>query len=152
VFELGNPKHDTGNLVVEIVCFSLIRREEQWYTLTIGSMSGDWEELRADFCHSFYLTKRINSLPIDILDFEQLEEESIGAAWARFLHLLASNPDLYIPDDVLLNIFWSGLDIFDILDFDLLIGYPLENSLTSHQGSLAKLLRETSFATATSCS
>ena len=42
--------------------------------------------------------------------------------------------------------------IFDILDFDLLIGYPLENSLTSHQGSLAKLLRETSFATATSCS
>ena len=39
--------------------------------------------------------------------------------------------------------------IFDILDFDLLIGYPLENSLTSHQGSLAKLLRETSFATAT---
>ena len=39
--------------------------------------------------------------------------------------------------------------IFDVLDFDLLIGYPLEISLTSHQGSLAGLLRETSFATAT---
>jgi len=42
--------------------------------------------------------------------------------------------------------------IFNILDFDLLIGYPLENSLTTHQGGLAKLLRETAFATTTSCS
>ena len=25
--------------------FSLIRTVEQWYTLTIGSMNGDWEEL-----------------------------------------------------------------------------------------------------------
>ena len=41
--------------------------------------------------------------------------------------------------------------IFDVLDFDLLIGYPLEISLTSHQGSLTRLLRETTFATATPC-
>ena len=39
--------------------------------------------------------------------------------------------------------------IFDVLDSDLLIGYPLENSLTSLQGSLAELLRKTTFATAT---
>ena len=85
--------------------FSLIRRAEQWYTLTIGSMNGDWEELRADFCHSFSLIKRINSLLIDILDFEQLEKETIGAAWARFLRLLASSPDLSIfEDDPLGNI------------------------------------------------
>ena len=67
--------------------FSLKERMEQWYTCTIGSMCGDWKELRADFCHSFSRDKRINSLPIDILDFKQLEE-SIGAAWARFLRLL----------------------------------------------------------------
>ena len=41
--------------------------------------------------------------------------------------------------------------LFDVLDFDLLIGYPLQNSLTSLQGSLAGLLREIAFATATSC-
>ena len=35
--------------------------------------------------------------------------------------------------------------------FDLLIGHPLEISLTSLQGSLAELLRETAFATATPC-
>ena len=66
----------------------------------IGNMTGDWEELRDDFCCSFSLTECIDSIPIDILDFEQLKEESIGAAWARFLRLLASSPDLSIPEDV----------------------------------------------------
>ena len=73
--------------------FSLIERAEQWYTRMIGNMSGDWEELRDDFCYSFSLTEHIDSLPIDILDFEQLEKESIDAAWARFSGLLASIPD-----------------------------------------------------------
>jgi len=39
--------------------------------------------------------------------------------------------------------------IFDVLDFDLLIGYPLEISLTSHQWSLDEKVRETGSATAT---
>ena len=84
--------------------FSLIERAEQWYTRTIGKMSSDWEELRDDFCYSF-------SLPIDILNFEQLEKESIGAAWARFSCLLTSIPDMSIPDEVSLNVFYSGLDM-----------------------------------------
>ena len=45
------------------------------------------------------------SLPTDILDFEQLEKESIGAAWARFSRLLASVPDMSIPDEVSLEVF-----------------------------------------------
>jgi len=82
-------------------------------------MSGDWEELQADFCHSFSLTKHINSLPIDILNFEQLEKESIGAAWARFLRILASSSDLSIPNDVSLNIFCSGLVMKSTLNLDI---------------------------------
>ena len=41
--------------------------------------------------------------------------------------------------------------IYDILDFDLLLGYPLEKLLASH-GSLDEKLRETISATTTSCS
>ena len=41
--------------------------------------------------------------------------------------------------------------IYDILDFDLLLGLPLEKFLASH-GSLDKKLRETGSATATPCS
>jgi len=41
--------------------------------------------------------------------------------------------------------------IFDILDLDLFLDYPLESFLTSHQGSLDDLYIETASATATSC-
>ena len=40
---------------------------------------------------------------------------------------------------------------FDILDFDLLLGYPLEKYFTS-QGSLDEMLRESASDTAISCS
>ena len=85
--------------------FSFIERAEQWYTRMIGNISGDWEELRDDFCYSFSLTEHIDSLPTDIVDFEQLEKESIGAAWARFSRLLASIADMSIPDEVSLEVF-----------------------------------------------
>ena len=85
-------------------------------------MCGNWKELRADFCHSFSRDKRINSLPIDILDFKQLEEEFIDAAWVRFLCLLASSPDLSIPKDVSSNIFYSSLDMKSALDLDISSG------------------------------
>ena len=102
--------------------FSLTERAEQWYTRTIGSMCGSWKELRADFCPSFSRDKCINSLPIDIFDFKQLEEESIGAAWARFLRLLASSPDLSLPEDISLNIFCSGLGMKSALKLDIAAG------------------------------
>jgi hypothetical protein len=41
--------------------------------------------------------------------------------------------------------------IFDILDSDLQLGYPLEKLLEASQGSLDEKLRETASATATSC-
>ena len=92
----------------KLLPFSLIEMAEQWYTCTIGNVSGDWEELRDDFCYSFSLTEHIDSLPTDILDFEQLEKESICAAWDRFSRLLASIPDMSILDEVSLNIFLLG--------------------------------------------
>ena len=105
----------------KLFTFSLTERAEQWYTRMIESMCGNWKELRADFCHSFSRDKHINSLPIDILDFKQLEE-SIGAAWARFLRLLASSPDLSLPEDVSLNIFCSGLGMESALKLDIAAG------------------------------
>jgi hypothetical protein len=61
-------------LLWKLFPFSLIERAEQWYTHMIGSMSGDWEELRVD---------------------------------------------LYIPDDISLDIFCSGLDMKFVLDLDV---------------------------------
>jgi hypothetical protein len=59
--------------------FSLIGKVKQWYTFAIGSMNGDWDELKDKFCLAFFPLSCIGTLPRAILDFEQCEE-SIGAA------------------------------------------------------------------------
>jgi hypothetical protein len=102
--------------------FSLVGKAEQWYTHNVRGMIQDWEELRDDFCLSFSSSSHEASLRSEILAFEQLEKESLGAAWARFSHLLASCPDWSIPDDVSLHIFYSGLDMDSSDDLDIAAG------------------------------
>ena len=111
-------------------------------------MCGNWKVLRADFCHSFSRDKRINSLPIHILDFKQLEEESIDAVWARFLRLLASSPDLSLPEDVSLNIFCSGLGMESALKLDIAArGSFAQKTPTEGREILDFLLENSSFPT-----
>ena len=88
----------------------------------MGNANGDWEELRDNFCLSFSSLSDEASRRGDILAFEQLEKESIGAAWARFSHLLASSPDWSIPDDISLHIFYMGLDMDSADDLDIAAG------------------------------
>jgi hypothetical protein len=124
--------------------FSLTKKAKQWYIRSVGSMSGDWEKLRVDFCSSFFLLKCINSLLMDILDFEQLEKESLGAAWARFLRLLASNPHLFITEGVSLYIFCSCLDMKSARELDIIVGGSFEGKTTKEGreilGTLSKTL------------
>ena len=108
-------------------------------------MSGDWEELRDDFCYSFSLTERIDSLLIDILDFEQLEKESICAAWARFSRLLASSLDLSIPDDISLNVFYSSLNMKSALDLDIAAGGWFAHTNPTEGREVLDSFLETSF-------
>jgi hypothetical protein len=101
---------------------SLKGEAKQWYTNPIVSMNGDWEQLKDKFCLAFFPMSRINSLPRAILDFEQNEKESIGAAWARFSMSIHAGPDLFLPDSVLLHLFCSGLDIEATLYLDMTAG------------------------------
>lgn len=47
---------------------------------------------------------------MEVLGFQQSEKESIGAAWARFSLLTQFCPDLSIPNHVLLQHFYLGLN------------------------------------------
>ena len=85
--------------------FSLMGKAEQWYTDNVRGMIQDWEELRDEFCLSFSSSSHEASLRSEIIAFEQLEKESLGAAWARFSSLLASIPEMSIPDEVSLEVF-----------------------------------------------
>ena len=60
--------------------FSLIGKAKQLYIFVVESMNGDWDELKDKFCLAFFPMSHIGSLPRAILDFEQCEKESIGAA------------------------------------------------------------------------
>ena len=91
--------------------FSLIGKAKQWYTHVVESMNGDWDELKDKFHLAFFPMSHINSLPRAILDFEQREKESIGAAWARFSTLIYASPDLSLSDGMILHLFCMSLDI-----------------------------------------
>ena len=78
--------------------FSLVEKVKQWYTCAIGSTNGEWDELKDKFCLAFFPMSHIGSLPRAILDFEQYEKESLGAAWARFLELIHSSPNLSLTN------------------------------------------------------
>jgi hypothetical protein len=111
VFTFGCPRIDAENLEMEVVLFLSHGKSETMVHPFGRSMSGDWEKLRVDFCSSFSLLKHINYLLMDILDFEQLEKESLGAAWARLLRLLVIYPHLSIPEGLSLYIFLSCLEV-----------------------------------------
>ena len=100
--------HDT--LRWKLFPFSLAKEARQWYTKDVASVDGSWSKLRDKFCLRFFPESRIVALRKDILCFQQIEEETIGEAWARFSLLVKSGPVLSIPDHVLLQHFYSGLD------------------------------------------
>ena len=96
---ISGMTHDT--LKWKLFQFSLVEGAKQWYAHTIRSINGDWDELRDKFCLAFFPISRIITLRLEILTFQQ-KKETLGAAWARFSSLIASSPDLSMPDHVLL--------------------------------------------------
>ena len=75
----------------------------------------------------------IGSLPRVILDFEQREKESIGAAWVRFSMLIHASPDLSLSDGMILCLFCSGLDIDADLCLDVTAGGWFTNKPMTEQ-------------------
>jgi hypothetical protein len=49
------------------------------------------------------------SLRKGVLNFRQLEEESLGTSWDHFNELIITSPDLAIPNPILLQDFYMGL-------------------------------------------
>ena len=89
--------------------FSLTGRAKEWYYVTVGSIEGDWNILKDKFCLRYFHGKKIVALHVEVLTFEQREEESLGAAWACYTELISSGPDLRIPEAMQLQHFSYGL-------------------------------------------
>ena len=89
--------------------FSLTGRAKDWYSITVGSVEGDWNALKEKFCLCYYHSSKIIKFRIEALSFKQWEEESLGAAWPRYTELISLGPDLGIPEAMHLQHFACGL-------------------------------------------
>ena len=81
-------------------------------------MQGDWETLCSKFCLCFFPISKVVSLWKEVLNFRQLEEESLGTSWDHFNEVIITGLDLAIQDHVLLQHFYMGLskDSMESLD------------------------------------
>ena len=72
-------------------------------------MQGDWKTLCSKFCLRFFPISKVVILQKEVLNFRQLEDESLGTSWDHFNELIITGPDLAIQDPVLLQHFYMGL-------------------------------------------
>nr|CAE76037.1 B1292H11.23 [Oryza sativa Japonica Group] len=79
-------------------------------------------KLRDKFCITFFPVTRITTLRVEILSFQQINKELIGAVWSRFTNLVQSGPTLSIPDYALLQHFHTGLDRESAFYLDITAG------------------------------
>ncbi|XP_052623570.1 uncharacterized protein LOC128128837 [Lactuca sativa] len=69
-----------------------------------------WEELLKAFNRKFYPTSRISSQRSDILGIRQGENETFHDFWERFNNLCTSCPQHNIPEQLLLQKFYEGMN------------------------------------------
>lgn len=105
---------------------------EQWYTHTMGSMNGDWDDLQDRFCLAFCPISRVIALLKEVL----------GAAWARISLLIQSGPDLSLPDHVLLQHFCLGLNKDSSYYLDITAGGLFTHKTTTEVRSIPDKILE----------
>jgi hypothetical protein len=72
-------------------------------------MQGDWETVCSKFCLCFFPVSRVVSIRKEVLNFRQLEEESLDTSWDHFNELIITVLDLAIQNPVLLQHFYMSL-------------------------------------------
>ena len=60
--------------------FSLMGLAKLWYTQNVESVHGEWEVLQTNFCIAFFPISRVAQVHREVLNFQQKEKETLGAA------------------------------------------------------------------------
>ena len=81
--------------------FSLMGEAKIWYNRTARRVGGDRIQLKDEFCLFFYPISKVIPHRKQLLSFEQ-GDESLGVAWARFMHLVDSGPPHQMPEEILM--------------------------------------------------
>jgi len=82
-----------------------MERAKTWYYWTAVRVGGDWIQLKDEFCLFFFPVPKMIPCRRQLLSFEQGDNESLGAAWARFSYLATSGPPHKISEEMLMQHF-----------------------------------------------
>ena len=102
------PGMSQNTLRWKLFPFSLTGEAKFWYNRTARRLGGDWIQLKDEFCLFFYPISKVIAHRNQLITFEQ-GDESLGVAWARFMHLIESGPPHQIPEEILIQYFIYGL-------------------------------------------
>ena len=94
------------------------------------------------FYLAFFPLSRIAALRIEIHTFQQKEKETLGAAWARFISLINSSPNLSLLDHVLLHHFHLGLRKEAALHLDISSGGSFSHKTISEGKAIQEKILE----------
>ena len=73
-------------------------------------VGGDWIQLKDEFYLFFFPVPKVIPRHRQLLTFEQGDNETLGAAWARFTHLATLGPPHKIAEEMLMQHFIYGLN------------------------------------------
>ena len=103
-------------------------------------------ELWEKFCLAFFPLYKITNLRIEVLQFQQKEKETFGAAWARFSSLTNSGSNIALTNHVLHHHFYHGLNKEGALHLDIASGGSFSHKLISEgKAILEKILENTPY-------
>jgi hypothetical protein len=126
--------------------FSLTETVKQWYMHVMKTMNGDWNDLRDRFCLAFFPIYRVITLQVEVLSFHKGKKKFNSAAWARFLLLTQSCPNLCIPNHVLLQHFHLGLSKNSTVYLNIIVGGSFMHKTSAEERDIRdQILENTSF-------
>jgi hypothetical protein len=96
---------------------------------------------------TFFPIRKIVSLRIEVLNFRQLEEESLGTSWDYFNELIVTGLDLAIPDPMLLQHFYVGLSKDSRKSLDLASRGAFLHQSPSEARSMLNMISEKTLCT-----
>jgi hypothetical protein len=82
---------------------------KQWYKLHVSSCHGSWVIIKDQLCFAFFPLSKIIDLHNEVLNFAQMDGESLEAVLSRYNQLTLSGQELSIPDAMFMQHFVHGL-------------------------------------------
>jgi hypothetical protein len=120
--------------------YSLADEAMKWYSFASFKVEGNWNQLIKKFCAKFFPISKIKHIRMQVITFEQGEEEEIDQAWNRFNELVEQGPRLRFPSDVILHTFFFSLSPSCIEYVQMCAGGDLmEKTLTEASQLLQKI-------------